>query len=63
MKAGNEIGIEGTRSLSEVLKVNTTLATLDLRGVQCNAINATPKNEMTLAKQKATGSVLKGHGH
>ena len=29
---GNGIGVEGTKSLSETLKVNTTLTSLDLRG-------------------------------
>ena len=27
----NEIGVEGAKSLSEILKVNTTLTTLNLR--------------------------------
>ena len=33
-KTGNKIGAEGARALSEALKVNTTLTTLDLWGVQ-----------------------------
>ena len=28
----NEIGVEGARTMSEMLKVNTTLTTLDLAG-------------------------------
>ena len=52
MKTGNDIGIEGARALSDALKVNAALATLDLKGVQCNTNEATPKNEMTPAKTK-----------
>ena len=33
-KTGNKISDEGARALSEALKVNTTLQTLDLYGVQ-----------------------------
>ena len=33
-KADNKICVEGARALSEALKVNTTLTTLDLTGVQ-----------------------------
>ena len=33
-KTGNEICVEGARALSEALKINTTLTTLDLGGVQ-----------------------------
>ena len=29
---GNEIGVEGAKTMSEMLKVNTTLTTLDLGG-------------------------------
>ena len=36
-KAENGIGVEGTRALSEALKVNTTLTTLDMEGEQSNA--------------------------
>ena len=28
---GNKIGVEGAKAMSEMLKVNTTLTTLDLR--------------------------------
>ena len=33
-QAGNEIGVEGARALSEALKANTTLTTLDLACVK-----------------------------
>ena len=42
------------------MKANTTLATLDLRSVSCNATNATPKNEMTPAKTKGNGIRAEG---
>ena len=30
--SGNEIGVEGAKAMSEMLKVNTTLTSLDLTG-------------------------------
>ena len=39
-KTGNKVDDEGARALSEALKVNTTLQTLDLAGVQQQQDNA-----------------------
>ena len=42
-KAGNEVGNEGTRALSEALKLNTTLDTLNLAGAQLQQRKAQTK--------------------
>ena len=39
-KTVNQIGVEGARALSEALKANTTLQTLDLGRVQQQQDNA-----------------------
>ena len=46
-KTGNKIGAEGARALSEALKVNTTLGTLDLFGVCKNNSKTKPNNDTT----------------
>ena len=52
-KADNKIGDEGTRALSETLKVNTTLQTLNLECVQQQQDNA-KKLQNTTSNRRQT---------
>ena len=57
---GNEIGVEGAKTLSEMLRVNKTLKKLNLRGEQLQ--NTSKKSFMKMINNEQTGNKVGSEG-
>ena len=57
-KTGNDFGVEGAQALSEALKINTSLTTLDLRCVQ----QSNGKQEHGQLQQKRADNKIRDKG-
>ena len=60
-KIGNTVGAEGAETLSEALKVNTTLTSLNLGCVQQQQENVEQGHKKNINEHQAAGLVKKEH--